>query len=303
MGRLFKALSITCISIVLGAGLVMGYSACSQLKEMGSESYRKKQEKGKVITQRINKVSLEGMMADELEQKYEKIKINGETFDCESASIIKYHESKKSDKLIVYIQDIHKASSFGDKTVVQESLYNSIDEMNKENSIDMLVLEGTPQEDVTKEMIESNTSNFYKLFWYVFRGFWMPEGKEQSLTAFPAGVAYEYVNDTLIETRGAEDEDIHNTAWYVATTPTTSEGKVWLFEKLVSEKRSEIGVEKTLQYMAQSRKKKAVLVFGAAHTRKIVECLEKEDVSYIVLQPKGVDTYINLIKLQTAMEQ
>lgn len=295
MGKIRTVFNIIAATTLLGATLLFGYTACTELKK--SAENKKKAAVIEKVVKEITKKSLEGMMWPELSERKPDTKLSDQYFNFDNAEILKSYHNKNSDKLVVYIRDIHKSSVFEGKHLVQENLYNTIDELYKENSIDLLVLEGTPQEELTKEWINSNVNVWYqKLFWYIFQGFWVPENKEEALKAFSGGVAYEYMNDTKIETCGAEDEDVHNAAWYIATSPTRSEGKVWLFEKIISDKRSEIGVEKTLQYMEKSGKKKAIIVFGAAHTKRIAEMLEEKGISYIVIQPKGADDYIQKIE-------
>lgn len=289
MGKIIKTLGIVTGSVLLGATLLIGYPIYTELKRQCSVDNKKVVEK---VVKEINRQGLEGIMNSELVERKTNTKFSDQYFDFDNAEILKCYYNENSDKLVVYIRDVHKLSFLEGKNLVQDNLYNTIDELCKENDISLLVLEGTHQEELTKEFINSNISIWYKLFWRAWHGFWIPEAKEDALKAFSGGVAYEYINDTKVETRGAEDEDTHDAAWNIAKTPVRSEGKIWLFEKVITDRRSEIGVEKILQYMKEYDKKKAMLVFGAAHTKKIVELLEKEGVSYIVVQPKGVDDYI-----------
>ena len=286
MGVIRKALGIT----ILGATLLLGYSTCAELKRL-DEDKKNTVIKQKVVTE-INRQSLEGMMHPELSERKSSVKFSGHSFDFDNADILKYYHNENSDKLVIYIRDIHKSSAFEGKNLVQDNLYNTIDELYKENGTDLLVLEGTPQEEINKEFVDSQVGVLTKIFWKLWYGFWMPETKEEALEALSGGLAYEYMNDTKIETCGAEDANVHEAAWYIATNKIKSKGQAWLFDKVIVEKRNEIGVEKTLQYMEKYGKKQAILVFGAAHTKGLTELLEKEGVSYIVIQPKGVDNYI-----------
>ena len=297
MGVIRKVLGIT----LLGATLLLGYSTCTELKKL-DEDKKYAAIKQEVITE-INEQSLEGMMCNELKERKSSVKFSGYSFDLDNADILKYYNNKNSDKLVIYIRDIHKLSAFEGKNLVQDNLYNTIDELYKENGTDLLVLEGTPQEEVTKDFVDSNTGFLTKIIWKLWYGFWTPKDKEEALEAFPGGLAYEYVNDTKIETCGAEDANIHEAAWYIATNSIKSEGQAWLFDKVIVEKRNEIGVEKTLKYMEKYGKKQAILVFGAAHTKGLTELLEKEGVSYIVIQPKGVDDYIHNIEKDVMPKQ
>jgi len=290
MGRIKIALGIA----LLSAGLFLGYSTCSQLQNLNKDR-NNAAVKRKVVTE-INQLSLEGMMTYELLERKPSVKLNDQTFDFDNAEVLKSYNNKNSDKLVIYIRDIHKASGFDGRTTVQDNLYNTIDELYKENGTDLLVLEGTPQEEVTKEYIDSNVGVLTKIFWKVWYGFWTPKNKEEALEALSGGVAYEYVNGTKVQTCGAEDANIHETAWYLANSTIKSEGYSWLFDKIIVEKRNEIGIEKTLQYMEKYDKKTAILVFGAAHTKGLTELLEKKGVSYIIVQPKGVDDYVKKIE-------
>lgn len=290
MGRIRTAFGIT----LLSTALLAGYTLCTGLKRI-EEDQKYTKIRQEVLTE-INRQSLEGMMHPELSERKSSVKFSDYSFDFDNAEILKYYHNKKSDKLVIYIRDVHKSSDFEGKNLVQDNLYNTIDELYKENGTDLLVSEGTPQEEITKELIDSNIGFLDKLLWKLLHGFWMPETKEDALKAFSGATAYEYINDTKIETCGAEDANIHETAWYIANNQIKSEGHAWLFDKVILEKRNEVGVKKTLDYMKKHGKKQAILVFGAAHTKGLTELLEKEGISYVVVQPKGVDSYINLIE-------
>lgn len=279
------------ITTVLGVTLLLGYSACTEQLKRSIEDQKNKKVKETVIAE-MNRQSLEGMMYPQLSERKSNVRLSDQVFDFDNAEILKTYYNKNSDKLVIYIRDMHKSSDLEGKTVVQDNLYNMIDELCKENGIDLLVLEGTPQEEITKDFIDSNVGLFTKLVWQVWYGFWTPQNKDDALKALSGGIAYEYINGTKIETCGAEDANIHETAWFIANNRIKSEGQAWLFDKVIVEKRNEIGIEKTLKYMDQYGKKKAILVFGAAHTKGLTELLEKKGVSYIVMQPKGVDDYI-----------
>jgi hypothetical protein len=297
MGLIRKALGIT----ILSTGLLLSYSTCTALKQL-NENKKYNTIRQKVLVE-INRQSLEGMMHPELSERKSSVKFSDHSFDFDNAEILKYYHTDKSDKLVIYIRDIHKSSIFDGKNLVQNNLYKTIDELYKENGTDLLVLEGTPQEEITKEWIDLNVGVLTKIIWELWYGFWTPKTKEEALEALSGGVAYEYINDTKIETCGAEDANIHEAAWYIATNKIKSEGQAWLFEKIIVEKRNEIGVEKTLKYMEKYGKKQAILVFGAAHTKGLTELLEKEGVSYIVIQPKGVDNYIYNIEKDVLSKQ
>ena len=120
-------------------------------------------------------------------------------------------------------------------------------------------------------------------------GFWTPETKEEVSKILDAGFTYEYFNSSEMETYGAEDEDFHDTAAFVAYRYPKSEGTVWLYEKIILDKRSEIDVKNTVERMKETGKDKAIFICGAAHTKGILNTLEEEGVSYLVIQPKGLD--------------
>ena len=289
MGKIKKAISVATGSILLGSTLLLGCTVYTESKKQPQD--KKVEEK---VLNELNRQSIDGIMT-ELKDRKSSLKFSGYNFDFDNADILKYYKGN-SDKLVIYIRDIHKSSAFEGKNLVQDNLYNTIDELYNENGIDLLVLEGGHEEELTKGWIKENGISFLQnIYWYLSYGFWTPETKDQSLIAFSGGVAYEYFNDTKIKTCGAEDANIHETAWYIATNKVKSEGQAWLFEEIILNKRSEIGVEKTLDYMKNSGKKEAVLVFGAAHTKKILEHLEKKGVSYVVVQPKGIDDYIQAL--------
>lgn len=298
MGRIGTAFKLTLFG--LSVTFVLGYTTCAGLKRIEDKKYAKVQQE--VITE-MNKQSLEGMMCNELKERKSSVKFSDHSFDFDNAEILKYYHNENSDKLVIYIRDIHKSSAFEGKNLVQDNLYNTIDELCKENGTDLLILEGTPQEEINKEFVDSQVGVLTKIFWKLWYGFWMPKDKEEALEALSGGLAYEYMNDTKIETCGAEDANIHETAWYIATNSIKSEGQAWLFDKVIVEKRNEIGVEKTLKYMEKYGKKQAILVFGAAHTKGLTELLEKEGISYIVVQPKGVDDYIHNLEKDVMPKQ
>ncbi len=139
MGVIRKVLGIT----LLGATLLLGYSTCAELKRL-AEDKKYTAIKQKVITE-INKQSLEGMMHYELTERKSSVKFSDHCFDLDNAEILKYYHNENSDKLVIYIRDIHKPSAFEGKNLVQDNLYNTIDELYKENGTDLLVLEGIPQ--------------------------------------------------------------------------------------------------------------------------------------------------------------
>ena len=69
---------------------------------------------------------------------------------------------------------------------------------------------------------------------------------------------------------------------------------IWLYREVLLEKRSEMLVKNTVQRMEKIGEDKAIFICGAGHTKSILENLEKEGVSYIVIQPKGLDEKLKI---------
>lgn len=293
MGKIKNAINIATSCTLIGVTALLGYGVYKYSGIFDFEANQERKEIRERVSKEMNKKGLEGVMWHELKERIPKAKLNSYNFDFDNAEIVKTYYNKEDDRLVVFIRDIHKLEN------IQENLYQTIDELHKENGVDLLILEGCLPRELTRESIKSNISILSKIYWRICHKFWVPETESQAKKAFSAGCAYEYVNDSEIKTYGLEDKDIHDAAGYILMTGPRSEGEVWLFENVVLDKRSEIGVERTLEYMKKTGEKEAMLVFGAGHTKKILECLENEGVSYVVVQPKGVDAELEKLFLET----
>lgn len=260
--------------IALCAGITFATSGC----------YFQKDEVPIEVADGVMDMVIEGSMMGQFKDKVTKLETRYGNFDLDNADILKYH--KGDDRLVVYIRDIHREEVF------QEKIYQTINELQKENGIELLLLENFPEKELTKEYIVDklvNTDVVTKAVYYVLYGFWTPDTKEKLMKLADAGITYEYMNDTQVLTYGVEDEDIHDVASIIATRQPKGKGFLWLFKTVVVDKRNETSVENIVKYMKATGNDKAVFICGAAHTKGITEGLEKEGVSYIVVEPKGLE--------------
>jgi len=281
---------------IIGIPLISLYLAISPITTYGQNSHpvetKKEYTRSENTKKDLMKKVLEGILEDnfdgimlELKDRKQSIELSSYKFDLENAQILTSHQSKEDDKIIIYIRDFHgEALTQQEIMPVQERIYDTLNELYKKHDANLLVLEGfLGNKEVTRNELEKNTPKIFK-------------DKREALEYFVyGGTAYEYINDDKIKTLGAEEE-VLLTIGYKHIFPPDSEVKRWLSKVVVLDKRSEIGVEKTLEYMEETNTKIGVLVFGAAHTRSIIQSLKEKNVSYIVMQPKGGDELISKIQ-------
>jgi len=285
MVKLFLAY---CVTVTIGLTGVLGYNAYKALElDLKPADRQKRAEARQKVTRSIGADNLYGIMWGELADRKSKAEVGNEKFDLENAEILKAKHNPKSDKLVVYMRDIHYDRP------IQDKAYDAIDEIRNENKTTLLGLEGMVDGEVTRESLADEIGFGGKLMTLLLNGFWTPKDREQAMQAFSgAGYAYEYVNGKAVDSCGLEDEDVYNAAKNIAYTPVKSEGAIEIFKVVVSDMRSRICVEKMLKQMDSSGSKKALFIYGAAHTRGIIDALEKAGVSYAIVQPKGLDSKI-----------
>lgn len=286
MGKKLKTLFTLYLGFSLGilASTAIVGNTFYELKAKRWKALRENAEINLKLSEAVRKQSYEDSMIRKFRDKKQYLETDDHTFNFDDADILKYH--KGDDRLVVYIQDMHHDKG------LQERVYNTIDELNKENGIELLVLENLPDKEITKEQLVSrfkeHTGLLERTVYRILLGFWTPQTKEDALKIFEGGVSYEYANDSKIKTYGAEDEDFHNTSAFLALGVPQSEGSIWLFKNVILDKRSEIDTKNTIKRMKEDGKDKAILVCGAGHTKGIIETLEKEGVSYLIIQPQGL---------------
>lgn len=284
MGKKLRTLLILSLGFSLGiltavapAGIFLYQDYAQRQRTMN-----KKKELIEEINRKTTQLTLEGSMLHELTDRISYLKTPLHEFDLDYADILKYH--KGDNRLVVFIQDMHK-----DKDM-QEKIYKTIDELRKENGVDLLVLENFPNEEVTKEKLYKIVDSLpHKIMSRVVYGFWMPKTEEDVGKVFDAGFAYEYNNKDKIKTYGSEDEEFHELTGEINSRLPKSKGRLWLHQELILDKRSETGVKNTVRRMETNGMSKAIFICGAGHTKGTIEILEEEGVSYLVLQPKGMD--------------
>lgn len=283
--NLAKIIGIPLISLYLTVSPIIAYGQNNhqvEAKKAYTNSENTKKDLMRKVLEGIIEDNFDGMML-ELKDRKQSTELNSYKLDLENAQILTSHQSKDDDRIIIYIRDFHgEALTQQELMPVQERIYGTLDELHKKNNINLLVLEGSL---CSKEITRSELGKPKEF-----------KDKHEALEHFIyGGTAYEYMNDDKIKTFGAEEE-VLLTIGYKHIFPPDSEVKRWLSKVIVLDKRSEVGVEKTLKYMEETNTKIAVLIFGAAHTRSIVQSLKKENVSYIVMQPNGADDLISKVQ-------
>lgn len=267
--------------IALCAGITLATSGCY---------LQSRDEVPKEVSDSMIEMVYEGSMIGKFENKVTKLETQIGKLDLDNAEILKYH--KGDNRLVVYIRNIHRKEGF------QEKIYQTIGELQKENGIELLLLENSPEKEMTKKYIEDrlvNTNVINKAIYFILYGFWTPDTKEKLMKLADAGITYEYMNDTKVLTYGLEDEDIHEVAGIIAMRQPKGKGAVWLYKTVIVDKRNETLVGNVVKYMGETGKDEAVFICGAAHTKGITEGLEKEGMSYIVVEPKGMEEELKIL--------
>lgn len=263
-------------AVALLSFLIGGATGCTK----NPEEEKKRRETFEQICKDINKATLEGAMVRELKNSTTRLEIGKYIFDFDHAEILKAMFYDNDHGFVVYIRDLHEHMN------LQKEIFYTMEELLNENGVDLLVIEGRHEEELTRKNIPTGAYSLLDTFFPSQ----VPNFKRESLNKiiqnYDAREAFELVYDDKVKTCGAEDQSVHTAAVMIAYMAYASEGVVYLHEEVIVNKRSYIGVEKLEKYMKEHKEDIAMMTFGGAHTRSIIKKLEELEISYIVIQPK-----------------
>lgn len=245
MGKNIFTLGIISLSLILSPGLV--YSKNPDVQHMRI---------GKGLTQ----LAIEEESLDD-ETMLRKLNIGNYSFDFDKAYIIKSKFYDNDKGLIVYIKN------FEEDYKVQKSIHQTLEELLKENRLELLLLELETDEEVFSNSVT---------------------GEELRDSG---GHHFEFIYDDKITTLGAESELKARELLEFSENIVLNLGKghdcLSLFREEVVYKRSKVMAEKVIKEMKNRNKELAVLICGGSHARSLVKSFEDNGTSYIVVESEA----------------
>lgn len=250
MGKIKSIFKIGIIGLSLALSPGLAYSQNPDIQHMRI---------GKGLTQlAIEEESLDN------ETKLRKLNIGDYYFDFDKAYIIKSKFYANDKGLIVYIKN------FEEDYKVQKSIYQILEELLKENNLELLLLELETDEEVFSDSVT---------------------GEELRDSG---GHHFEFIYEDKITTLGAESELKARKLLEFSENIVLNLGKghdcLPLFKEEVVYKRSKVMVEKVIKEMKNRNKELSVLICGGSHARSLVKNFEDNGISYIVMESEAYKT-------------
>lgn len=294
MANIKKYAVISICSLIFGGSII--YSSIKH-DSKGVENRIK-------IEETVNQAVVNGEAYYENKFFLNKFKIKGQEFNISNSFIVRAKEFD-TDKLVIYIKDRH------DRPEIQEEIYYTLEELVKENNLKLLGFEGSEEEKkITRDdmlnTVEKKLSQEKSLYTreqmkkFIKRCKMLAElhdtNSEEKIQKKLVGILshyllggyiFEIAYNNEVDSYGIEDKEIFEEARRI-NKETCFEGNIGSlpkFEDKVIEERTNKSIDILLEKMDETNTKTAIIVYGGGHTRSIVEKLEKERISYLILEP------------------
>lgn len=270
-----KLLKYYSATFLLGIAITLSWPNPVYCNEQNKENRRK------LIKEYVEKSKEWNLVDDTVRQN--TAKIGDYDFDLSNSVIIKVKDYNSKDTVLL-IRDLHRTP------VVQKEIFRTLDELIKENGLDLIVVEHEHKKEIKKEDIIAKRS---QLETYAKQGI-SSEDLEELLEWYPIRVLFKLYNDD-VTLRGAEEKELYELAVYECFMLSDSIDKglpydLKRMEEIIINERSHVGVKKALEFLKEDNIDLCVLLFGGGHTQSIINTLEEKKISYIVIEPLSYET-------------